>query len=309
MNTDRPRILVAGDVMRDHRYFCEANRVAPEAPNCIVNKALRTWDGIGGAGNVALMARALGAEVTIAGVIGKDADGAGLHEDFETAGITPVLCWERERVTTQKIRVHTDTDAGWVQTARIDCESDWSIAEETAAAVIEQLCGSAGIATTFDMILVSDYGKGFLTSRIRHALKKSGVPMIVDPTGQGPWPQWIEAAACMIPNRHACIGDVRWLVDTHKLRAGVITKDADGLTFLADGVHASVSSTAHQVVDSMGASDQFLAALGVAVARGMPWIDAIRVANNAAGLQVEQFGCEPIDPATFGFWDEMREAA
>jgi len=302
-----PRILVAGDVMRDRYYFCEASRIAGEAP-CIIHAVQQVEFAVGGAANVAVMAAALGADVMIAGVVGQDDEGTKLANDLTLAGVDTRIIAERARVTTLKMRVLAESDCGWVQTSRIDCESRWEIADENAIELIDSLGGPDGIADDFDVILVSDYGKGFLTRRIRRALKKSRVTMIVDPVGRGPWPKWTNGAACLMPNRRNAGLDVRGLVAAHNLQAGIVTCDSNGVRIFANGVLRTFPATCRRVVDPTGASDQFLATLGVMIASGLRWTAAARIANNAAGLQVEQFGCAPIEPEAFNLGDELEAA-
>jgi D-beta-D-heptose 7-phosphate kinase/D-beta-D-heptose 1-phosphate adenosyltransferase len=55
-----------------------------------------------------------------------------------------------------------------------------------------------------------------------------------------------------------------------------------------------VPTVARQVYDVTGAGDMFLAGLAAARANGCGWEDAVRVANAAAGLEVEVFGVQPI---------------
>src|SRR5881394_2749454 len=70
----QPRVLVVGDVMLDRYVWGDAERISQEAP-VILLRADKREERLGGASSVATMLRALGAEVSLVGVIGKDADG------------------------------------------------------------------------------------------------------------------------------------------------------------------------------------------------------------------------------------------
>src|SRR5438270_13182808 len=70
----RPRVLVLGDVMLDRYVWGDAERISQEAP-VILFRADRREERLGGASSVATMLRALEADVTLAGVVGADADG------------------------------------------------------------------------------------------------------------------------------------------------------------------------------------------------------------------------------------------
>ena len=66
-----PRILAVGDLMLDHYSWGEVNRISPEAPIPVM-RVLQEDQRLGGAGNVGVNLSALGAEVLVCGVIGKD---------------------------------------------------------------------------------------------------------------------------------------------------------------------------------------------------------------------------------------------
>src|SRR5205814_7907091 len=70
-----PRVLVVGDVMLDRYVWGNAARISQEAP-VILLQADHREERLGGASSVATMLRALGAKVSLAGLVGADADGA-----------------------------------------------------------------------------------------------------------------------------------------------------------------------------------------------------------------------------------------
>src|SRR5690606_20972191 len=78
--------------------------------------------------------------------------------------------------------------------------------------------------------------------------------------------------------------------------AAVITLDRHGALLLERGAAdpVVVPTVARQVYDVSGAGDMVLAALAAGRANGLTWLDAVRLANAAAGLEVELFGCVPI---------------
>ena len=67
------KVAVIGDVMLDTYWWGKVDRISPEAPVPIVAVSKRE-ERIGGAGNVALNIRALGASVSVISVVGKDAE-------------------------------------------------------------------------------------------------------------------------------------------------------------------------------------------------------------------------------------------
>src|ERR1700757_736462 len=83
-----PRVLVVGDVMLDRYVWGDAERISQEAPVILLH-ADRREERLGGASSVATMLRALGARVTLAGVIGDDADGVRVRQMLTDLGVEP----------------------------------------------------------------------------------------------------------------------------------------------------------------------------------------------------------------------------
>src|ERR671922_164603 len=75
----RPRVLVVGDVMLDRYVWGDAERISQEAP-VVLLRAERREERLGGASSVAMMLRALGARVMLAGVVGNDPDGGRVRQ-------------------------------------------------------------------------------------------------------------------------------------------------------------------------------------------------------------------------------------
>ncbi len=64
-------ILIVGDVMIDAYLWGKVDRISPEAPVPVVS-CTRSENRLGGAANVALNIKALGANAVLCAVIGKD---------------------------------------------------------------------------------------------------------------------------------------------------------------------------------------------------------------------------------------------
>src|SRR5262249_16412039 len=121
-------VVVIGDVMLDNYWWGDVDRVSPEAPVPIV--ALNHRDSrLGGAANVALNCKALGATVTLASVVGDDNEGKMLVEIANDAGIdTRLIMHSEHRLTTTKTRVISRNQ----QMLRLDAEvvEDLNVHEE-----------------------------------------------------------------------------------------------------------------------------------------------------------------------------------
>src|SRR4051794_30731066 len=85
-NLGQPRVLVVGDVMLDRYIWGDAARISQEAPVLLL-QADRREERLGGASSVATMLRALGARVSLAGVVGADHDGQHIRQLMTDLGI------------------------------------------------------------------------------------------------------------------------------------------------------------------------------------------------------------------------------
>src|SRR3954468_401702 len=98
-------IGVIGDLMLDTYWWGNVDRISPEAPVPVVAVSKKEQR-IGGAGNVALNLRSLGATVSVLSVLGKDEDGEQLTKLLTGNQLnTKYLVYSSERITTNKIRI------------------------------------------------------------------------------------------------------------------------------------------------------------------------------------------------------------
>jgi rfaE bifunctional protein kinase chain/domain len=126
------KALVIGDLMIDSYIYGKASRISPEAPVPIVHVRQRERR-LGGAGNVALNLKSLGAETTICALIGQDAQGEEILERLEAQQIKNTgIVQSSSRPTTVKERII----AGFQHMLRIDSE-DSSV---TTSESIRSIC-------------------------------------------------------------------------------------------------------------------------------------------------------------------------
>jgi len=81
-----------------------------------------------------------------------------------------------------------------------------------------------------------------------------------------------------------------------RLEALLVTRSEEGMTlFDANGV-LNVPAQAREVYDVSGAGDTVIATLGVKLAAGASWPEAVRAANLAAGIVVGKLGTAVVQP-------------
>jgi len=295
LNFDRARVLVVGDVMLDQYWSGDTGRISPEAPVPVV-RVKQIQARAGGAANVAMNAKALGAGVVgMVGIIGQDEAGDQLDEILAAAGI--VTHWVRDASlpTVRKLRIVSRQQ----QLIRLDFE------ESPANHLSEKLllCVAQALAH-YDLLVISDYAKGALTwvAEMIDMAKKMNKVVLVDPKGNDFYRY--RGATLIKPNLSefcAIVGKVstdediarlgQTLMQELQLSALLVTRSEAGMTLLQQGhepVH--IPTKAQEVFDVTGAGDTAMATLAVAYASGMTLPASVRLANEASGLVVRKLG-------------------
>jgi len=303
-----PRVLVVGDLLLDRYVFGDVGRISPEAPIQVL-RVTGEEARCGGAGSVALHLAALGAKVTLVGILGADSLGKSFRELASDAGVdvTSVVV-EDGRPTSVKTRLIAHGQKHNQQVLRVDRETSDEPSRETVGLLLDRLKKAAPKA---DAIILSDYAKGVLGDRVlRDAIKiarKAGVRVLVDPKGKD-FSRY-RGASAITPNRQesevatgiAIDGPKalerlgRKLVEDLELEAAVVTLDREGVAlFPRDGTTVRIPSRPREIYDITGAGDAVIAVLGWAVALGADWPDAAALANVAGGIEVGKLGATPI---------------
>src|SRR5580698_2298296 len=112
------KVLIIGDVMIDEYISGSVDRISPEAPVPVVH-VNSTEERLGGAANVALNIKALGATPILCSVTGKDGNGKKFLSLLKKNKIaTQYILQSKERLTTTKTRLLSHNQ----QIARVDSE-------------------------------------------------------------------------------------------------------------------------------------------------------------------------------------------
>ncbi|MBX3407457.1 MAG: bifunctional heptose 7-phosphate kinase/heptose 1-phosphate adenyltransferase [Phycisphaeraceae bacterium] len=305
--------LVVGDFMLDQLVYGNADRLSPEAPVPVLH-VQRTEDRPGGAANVCLDLVAMRARVHAYGVVGDDREADLLRSGLAAAGVqADGLVGDGTRPTTVKrsligLAQHRHPQKMF----RVDYESRVPLAR---AAIEQILARFEADLRDADVVCIEDYNKGVCTpelcARVIEVSRRAGVPVLVDPAAIEDYSRYA-GASTITPNRTesmlACGTDLpdgagpeafgplaARLVESLGLEAVVVTLDRHGALLLErGGAPLHIPTAAREVYDVTGAGDMVLAALAGARANRLDWPDAVRLANAAAGLEVEVFGVVPI---------------
>src|SRR5213075_2181155 len=168
------KVGVIGDVMLDTYMWGHVERISPEAPVPVVSLDKKEHR-IGGAGNVALNARSLGAAVFLLSVSGDDEDAQKLEQLLKDRSIhTDHFLKSKERLTTNKTRIISRNQ----QMMRLDAELTNDLGKKDEEALIQQVRSFIQVHDPHVMIF-EDYNKGVLTEKVIHEVmaicKEAGV--------------------------------------------------------------------------------------------------------------------------------------
>jgi D-beta-D-heptose 7-phosphate kinase/D-beta-D-heptose 1-phosphate adenosyltransferase len=297
------RVLVVGDLMLDQYWWGSVDRISPEAPVPVV-KLDRVSLAAGGAANVAANVAGLGAEPLLVGTIGKDSESQLLADHLRSLGISSAYLTRTERPTSVKTRIVAHSQ----HVVRIDREQSSAIDVAEEANISKSV--ENGIARA-DVVILSDYAKGTLTNSVLAttiaAAVEHQVPILVDPKGKD-FSKY-RGASILTPNKREALEACRLddhdpdvvaiagdkLIKELALDAVVITEGEKGMTlFESNKSPVTLRAAAHEIYDVTGAGDTVIACLAVGLAAGLSRYDAVRLANIAAGLVVEQVGTTAI---------------
>jgi rfaE bifunctional protein kinase chain/domain len=147
--------------MLDTYWWGTVDRISPEGPVPVV-AVTKKEQRIGGAGNVALNARALGADVALISVIGTDDEGKQLKDILEKNNIdTKFILFSKDRITTNKIRIIGRNQ----QMMRLDAEHTDDLEKDEEERLIRQI-EKYVTEKKPDVIILQDYNKGVLTEEV-----------------------------------------------------------------------------------------------------------------------------------------------
>ena len=300
------KVLCIGDVMLDRFVYGSVTRISPEAPIPII-RVERESAMLGGAGNVARNATALGASVRFLSLVGDDLPGREVMEYVANdKGVEPYIQIERNRPTTIKTRYI----AGGQQLLRSDNETTATLAAPT----ISNLSAlAAQLAPDVSAIILSDYGKGVLHGDVVAATiaaaRKAVKPVIVDPKGTDysiyrgatvVTPNRAEAQAATgidIQSDEDAIAAATKIITECGIENVLLTRSQDGMTLVTSkGEATHLPTEAREVFDVSGAGDTVVACLASAIAGGASLSDAARIANVAAGIVVGKIGTAVVYP-------------
>ncbi len=301
-------VLIIGDLMVDSYVWGNIERMSPEAPVPVVNVQKREIR-LGGAGNVVLNIKALGANPIICSVLGNDQMGHEISKIFNDNGLnTNGLLMTNQRITTVKERIIANEK----HVARIDTEIDHNISENDTQLLIEKIKEFLPIA---QVIIFQDYDKGVITSTLIETItslaKSHNIPVVVDPKKRNflnfknatlfkPNLKEIKDGLNIqfdSKNKVAVENAVAQLILKLELKGAFLTLSEKGVYIDFKGEKHHLPAFERNIIDVSGAGDTVISIAACCVALGLLPKTTATLSNLGGGLVCEQVGVVPINKA------------
>lgn len=304
--------------MLDAYILGNVTRVSPEAPVPVVSLNKKE-NRIGGAGNVALNLKNLGARPIIASVIGQDSEGDILEDLFNKRGIsTDGLIKSSRRKTTVKTRVISSKQ----QLLRIDSEDTFPISSELNEAMFSKIRHLT--QKKIDAIIIEDYDKGLLNKTNIESIiaiaKANNIPVTADPKRENF--NYYKGLSLFKPNlkelkeglnrefsfetEHEQFAEtVKELRKTIPHTVSLITLSEHGVFICNDDESAHITAHKREIADVSGAGDTVIAVATLCLLANVSIKDIARISNIAGGMVCEKPGVVSISLDELK--DEVRE--
>jgi rfaE bifunctional protein kinase chain/domain len=300
--------LIIGDVMIDAYLFGAVDRVSPEAPVPVVS-VNKKENRLGGAANVALNIKALGATPILCCVIGNDPNAEVFHELMNHHGLsTEGILRDSTRPTTVKTRVISQQQ----QMLRIDEEDanllDLSVTDEMTNRILSILSSKK-----IDVVIFEDYDKGLISPELIEAVVSKAnelkIPISVDPKKRNFTAYHnvtlfkpnlkelreglnIYVEPINLANLKSGFKNLKELLNCEN---ALITLSELGM-FITDGDQCQIiPAHIRNIADVSGAGDTVISVASLSLAAGTDAVFATKLANLAGGLVCEKVGVVPID--------------
>lgn len=295
------KVLIVGDAMIDAYMWGNINRQSPEAPIPIVD-ITKHEKRLGGAANVAINIKALGAEPILCSVIGNDKD--AFFQLMKEEGLSAQGILTDDRKTTIKTRVISEGK----HQLRIDEEDVFPIKNED-----DFIKNTMALMVDVDVVIFQDYNKGVLTGKVVNALvtesKRLDKLTLVDPKKDNYWsyknvdlfkPNLNELNQISDNNIEAT--QIEELTQEVSAQQQKLNAKYFMLTLSQFGIHIQDENNCHRfpaferdVIDVSGAGDCVIATASLALASRLSSENIAQLSNLAGGLSCEKVGVNPIE--------------
>lgn len=302
------KVLIIGDVMIDAYMWGGVDRISPEAPVPIFS--VNTCENrMGGAANVGLNIRALGAKPIMCAVIGDDDKGGVFKELLKKRGMSEEgIMVSSQRKTTVKTRIISDNQ----HLLRVDDELIDELNEGLEEAFIKHI-DKLFHSMDFNAVIFEDYDKGNITPKVIKEVvalaKEKNIPTLVDPKKRNF--EAYQGVTLFKPNfKEICEGvkmdipkgDFDSLYKASEQLRSQLQAEHIMVTLSELGVFITNKASYHRleaeirdIADVSGAGDTVVSVAACCLAAGLKPEEVAAISNLAGGLVCEKIGVVPID--------------
>ena len=308
----RKKILIVGDVMVDEYLWGDVTRISPEAPVPVVACSQREHR-MGGAANVAINGKAMGAEPVLCSVIGNDEAGTIFLQLLKKQGMTDEgIVVSSGRITTIKTRVIGNHQ----HILRVDHEITSFLDPETETQLLQKAARLFS-DNEFDAVIFQDYDKGILTKRIIEELTRISnekeIPVLVDPKKRSfltyrkvtlfkpNYKEFVEGLNQSVQkeDHQGLFAAARQLHQKNEIQNLMITLSDKGI-FISNGeTYKMIPAVKREITDVSGAGDTVICVAALCIASGLDAFQTAVLANLAGGIVCEKVGVVPVTPELF----------
>ena len=298
------KVLILGDSMIDTYMWGDINRMSPEAPVPVV-EINKHENRLGGAANVALNLKALGATPILCSVIGDGNRGNLFKKLMQEAKLsTDGILFTSGRKTTTKTRVIAQLK----HQVRVDEEDTHPIQNED-----EFLKIVTTLISDIDVIILQDYNKGVLTQKIIEGViemaNAKNIPTIVDPKKQNFTsyknctifkPNLAEIKAGMnidfdadnVSEIEKASSELR---ETLNVKGILLTLSRRGICINTSEEFKHTPAFKRNIIDVSGAGDTVISVASLCLASDVDLVNLSVLSTLAGGIVCEDVGVVPIN--------------
>ncbi len=304
----RLKVLIIGDAMLDSYIWGRVDRISPEAPVPVVSVSGRE-NRPGGAANVALNIKAMGAMPVLCTLVGHDQAGEEFIRILKKNGLsTEGVLQSRHRKTSVKMRIIGNRH----QLLRVDEESTHDLNRQETTALLNRI-GQLLQKVKPQVVIFEDYDKGLINAEIIRKVivrtTRAGIPVAVDPKRKNF--HHYQGATLFKPNlkelqeglhldslspeellHHRAVKD---FMRRQKIKFLLVTLSEQGIFYYSDSRKGIIPAHVRNVSDVSGAGDTVISVAALCLAMNCHIAYTASLANLAGGLVCEKVGVMPID--------------
>lgn len=299
-------VLVVGDVVVDYYMRGKASKISKEAPVPVLTLEKKE-SRLGGAANVAMNLRALGATPILCSVVGDDPDGEAFEQllDYENMPNKGIIR-SQNRVTTTKLRI----TSGLQHLIRVDNEDVHPLIDLDQKSLLHHI---RNLLDECDLVIFEDYDKGTINPEVIEQTiklaKDKNIPIAVDPKRrnftkyQGVSLFKVNVADLQdgLDIEFDALDESQLANAAKQLKESVaadnyfITLSKNGIFYDSGKESGKLRSHPRQIVEVLGAGDTVISIAGLCLTLGLPLEFIAELANIGGGMVCEMPGVVPID--------------